>query len=446
MPERFRFGATYQGFRGHLTRSRSDLEFVREWQTQHLRNLLQVAVQNSVHYRALADKIGLNNSDIERFQPTDICKLPILSKEQLRDNGHDFLTQSPKSLDLVSTSGSSGVPLTFYLEKDRSVKEWAFLMDSWSRIGYRPEHRRGVFRGLHLSNVDKQPWEFERALGELRLSPFHLTDDRMELFCNLIIRYRIKYLHGYPSALTIFAGYVLRHRRRDVSERIEGIITASEALFQHQRELLSVAFETDRILSFYGQSEKVLFGSEVPGEPGVFEMEPLYGLPEIVNDNGMPLTEKGARGRLVGTGLLYQGMPFIRYDTGDQAELVEPASENNFFRMKLRGITSRWGREFLVGADGQLISMTAINIHSHAYGIISAFQFYQDTRGKATLRAVLLPGACKDGLGDFIKEISSKIGASVVFETDILDEIPKNTRGKAKFIDQRLKIDDQLGG
>ena len=441
VPERLRFGSTYQIYRDHILRSRNDLEFIRDWQIKNFRNVLRTAVLHSTHYKALADKIGLDSSEIENLQLSDINKFPVLTKEELRTKVAEFLTKPANLLDVVSTSGSTGVPLVFYMEKDRSTKEWAFLLDSWSRIGYKPKYVRAVFRGFQLSNVDRTPWEFEPALSELRLSPFHLTNDWMDSFCNLIQRYRVRYLHGYPSALTIFAGHILRNRRRDVAAQIEGVIAASEALFPHQRAVIAQAFETDQVLSFYGQSEKVLFGSDMPGEPNVFEMEPLYGIPEIVNDEGEALTERGAKGRLIGTSLLFLGMPLVRYDTGDTAEIVEPASESNLFRMKVRNITSRRGQEFLVGADGRLISMTAINIHSPLYGIMSSFQFYQDKPGKATLKAVLLPKYQREDLANFIVEISKKVGESVVFDIEVVDDIPKNTRGKFKFIDQKLDID-----
>jgi phenylacetate-CoA ligase len=41
-----------------------------------------------------------------------------------------------------------------------------------------------------------------------------------------------------------------------------------------------------------------------------------------VDDGGGPVVEPGASGRIISTGLLFPGMPFIRYDTGDKAQLV----------------------------------------------------------------------------------------------------------------------------
>lgn len=441
VPERYRFGGTYVAFRKHIERSRHDADFTHGWQRDKLRSLLQAAHARAPYYSKVFEACGLTADRIGRFQPEDISRLPTLSKEYLRQSApEEFLTVPAASLDIVSTSGSSGTPLAFHLDKDRSAKEWAFVLDAWAKIGFSARNTRAVFRGLHLTNVDETPWEYEPALGELRLSPFHLNDRWMAVYCDLIKRYGATYLHGYPSALSIFANYVKRNGRQDIASLISGIICASEATFPHQRQLLEEVFGTDAILSFYGMSEKVAFGSEVPGSPGVFEMEPLYGITELLDDHDRPISTQGEKGRIVATGLLFKGMPFIRYDTGDMAELVEPASPANCFRLKLRNIGSRWGQEFLVGNDGRLISMTAINIHSPAYSRMAGFQFHQEVPGEASLKAVLAPGCTEADLVPFIAEISEKIGSSLKFNIEIVDALPANTRGKSKFIDQKIDL------
>ena len=374
------------------------------------------------------------------FEISDLQKLPILTKDELRKYRQDFLTCPAEKLDIISTSGSTGMPLSFYLDKERSAIEWAFIQDSWSRIGYDPQQRRAVFRGIHFSQVDQKPYEFDPALGELRLSPFHMTPNWMNKYSQLIIRYKIKFLHGYPSALSLFSNFVNRTRHADLSRKITGIMSISENLFYHQRELISKVFPYAKITSYYGMSEKVLFATEVMDDPGTFEMEPLYGICEVVDDAGELIRAPGKTGRMVGTGLLFHGMPFIRYDTGDMAELVEMPSQDNSFRMKVKNIRSRWGQEFLVGSHGELISMTAINIHSTAYGSMSTFQFQQEIPGQATLKVVPEKGYSLDDIRHFIDEISEKIGSSMIFKIKIVESLDKNTRGKTKFIDQKIDL------
>ena len=296
------------------------------------------------------------------------------------------------------------------------------------------------FAGCNLNGSITSLGNSIRALGELKLSPFHLTSDWMPLFADLIRHYQADFLHGYPSALSIFASYVLKAHRDDLSRQVKGVMAISETLFDHQRSLIASAFPHAKITSFYGMSEKVLFATELLDEPGTFELEPLYGIGEIVDDAGAVLHESGATGRLLGTGLLFHGMPFIRYDTGDVAELVAAPSEQNGYRLRVRGIRSRRAQEFLVGRHGELISMTAINIHSAAYASLSAFQFHQSVPGEATLRVIPEPGCTVEDIRPFIAEISAKIGASMRFEIALVERLEQNTRGKTKFIVQELDL------
>ncbi|WP_425063402.1 hypothetical protein [Pyruvatibacter mobilis] len=437
VPAGLRFGASFKAIGESIERSENEADFVRQWQSERLAHQLDVARRMAPFYAG-----SLPNIERESFDKpySVLCALPVLSKEQVREHGDAMLTRSKDKLDVVSTSGSGGRPLTFHLDKDRSVKEWAFVQHSWRRIGYQANDFRAVFRGIQIEGADQKPWEIEPALKELRCSPFHLMPQYMEQFCDQIATRSICFLHGYPSALTIFADYVQEVGREDVRQQIAGIICASEALYPHQRARLSSCFASAQITSFYGMSEKVAFACELNEAPGVFEFEPLYGMTELLDQDGNPISEVGATGRVVSTGLLFDGMPFIRYDTGDVAELVSAPKRDNCYRLRLKKLTSRWGQEYLVGADGRLISMTAINIHSSAYGYMNEFQLIQEVPGEAVVLVSLKEGRTEKDALQFVDEISQKVGSAVNFECKLCSRIPQNPRGKAKFIDQRLDL------
>ena len=156
------------------------------------------------HYLEILNDVFKNyENTVERLE-----ELPILEKDEIRNNIDKFLVRPRSELDEVSTSGSSGRPLKFYLDRDRSPKELAFIHNVWSRIGFRPgSHRRAVMRGVFLPNVDKKPWQYDPALNELKLSPFHMVPETMELYLGLIERYKINFIHGYPSAITLLLSF-----------------------------------------------------------------------------------------------------------------------------------------------------------------------------------------------------------------------------------------------
>jgi phenylacetate-CoA ligase len=319
------------------------------------------------------------------------------------------------------------------------VKEWAFVHHLWERNGYRPGMRIAVLRGVKIANVDRQPWEFDGALSELRLSPFHLVPEIMGKYCQLLEQYKIRFIWGYPSAISIFANYALS-KGWQCPSTLTGVIPISETLFPHQREIIYKAFRGIRILASYGLSEKVAIAGELPAEEDVYEFEPLYGITELVDDDGMPVTELGKSGRIIGTGFISTAMPLLRYDTGDLGELVRPASKRNCYRLQLKGIKSRWGQEFIVAENGALISIAAVNIHSNAYSNIQSFQFSQDAVGRVTVLVVPVIGCTKEDIQPFVDEIQAKVGRNVRFNLKVVTAIAGNDRGKRRFIDQKLDL------
>jgi len=204
-----------------------------------------------------------------------------------------------------------------------------------------------------------------------------MTEENMKLYLELIVKHHIQYIHGYPSAIFQLANYAYNIKWNPVSP-IKGIFPISEPMYSHQRDLIAASFKNPRIVSYYGMSEKVAFAIEDVLNPGVYEFEPTYGYVELVDGKGEKVTEIGKRGAIVATGFLSFGMPLIRYDTGDTGELVEVADQDNCYRLRVKNISSRWGQEYVVGKEGELISMTALNVHSRAYAHIKAFQLFQD--------------------------------------------------------------------
>ena len=125
---------------------------------------------------------------------------------------------------------------------------------------------------------------------------------------------------------------------------------------------------------------------------------------------------------------------------GDMAELVELPGPDNGYRLGLRNITSRRGQEFLVGSNGELISMTALNIHSAAYATMRSFLIEQDKPGVARVKAVLAEGRDARSVEAFVSEIGRKTGDNLKFTLKIVDDIPANARGKRNWIRQSIDI------
>lgn len=440
LPQRLRFGGTFSRTASGIARCEGDPDEALRCQTALLRAQLLGARRQSPFWCETFGAAGIDEAAINADPHAALAGLPILTRQQVRATPEAMLTRPLAALDLVTTSGSSGMPLRFHLDRDRSVTEYAFLLDAWGRAGFRPGDGQAALRGFEIPGVDRRPWEYESGLRELRLSPFHMNDRWLPRYVEEIGRRRIRFLIGYPSAVEILARHVLRAGSTDFGRSIRGLMLTSETCLPHQVEILRRAFPEARLVSFYGQTEKALFAISDPDDPWLFRFNPIYGIAELVDAGGRRITTPGARGRIVGTGLRFRGMPFLRYDTDDEAELVELASARNGHRLAVRNISPRRLTEFLVGRDGELISNASLTIHSTAFDTMRTFMIEQDEPGRARIKAVPAEGHDAGTVRSFVEELGRRTGGTMVFELELVEDIPAGARGKRDWLRQRLDI------
>lgn len=439
VPLSLRYGAVYERWRRDIVCARTDADFSTAATTAALRTLAGTAIHASPFHRARFSSVFGADFDARHMEVEDLARLPILTKTDLRAAGEAALTRPAKSLVRNCTSGSNGEePFAFYVDRDRSVREFAFVNDAWARAGYTRDETRCVLKGFRMKGAEDRLFEWEPALNELRLCVFPMSEADVTLYIDLIDARQIRFLHGYPSAIELFCRHMLA-LGRNFRTPIRGILPISEPLYEHQRATIRQALGDVAFAPFYGLSEKALFAREVADD--IYEFEPLYGLAELADDDGAPVTEPGAEGSLIGTGFITHGMPFIRYDTEDRARLVEPGTRANGWRMKVEAISPRRKPGFFIGKTGNRIVATNFPPQDPAFFRgMSEFQFVQSEPGKAVIRYV----AAKDGaLGDaegIRAALEAKADGHLTFKLERVDCLACGSQGKRAFIDQRLDL------
>jgi len=430
VPPSLQYGRAFRGTRAAIARSEGDAAFVEEKVLASLRTLLLRAQTTPYYAETLA------GVDAGSVTPANLGELPIVTRDIVRRHVDDMLAEPRHRLDQRMTSGTSEASLAVYLDKDRSVREWAFVTHAWQKGGYRLGDRRAVIRGHMFQNVQSTYWSWEPATRELRLSPLRMIPAIMDEYLELITRYRIAFVHGYPSAITLLARYASRAGWRPPA-RLRGVLPISEPILPDQRRAIREGFGPVPIVPFYGLTEKVAFASEVPGEPDVYEFEPLYGIAEIVGPDGRPLG-MGQRGRLVGTGFVSTGMPLIRYFTGDLATVVRSPSPGNCWRLRVKDITSNSQQFYLVTAEGGLTPRKGL-----AYNDVARdYQIVQREPGRATLRIVPEADVDRRDIEAFARDVAADSDGLLTFDVEVVAEIPTSARGKRRYIEQHLDLAD----
>ena len=437
LPARMRYGSTYQAWRTRLAETRGDSARIRQMQDAARIAVVREAFERSPYYRAeLTRTFGASFDPASVLDPAMWSQIPILSPETVSDFREALCTRPSAQLSSGSTGGTSGKPVRFFLDKNRSPIEYAFVFDAWSRVGYREGDWRAVFRGVEVleSAIEK-----DDALAELRFSIFNLTDDLMRTFHRAIEDNGIVYLHGYPSAIGMFASFLMRSGLGPMP-KVRAVMLMGERLYPNYRAQIEQAFPNAELVPFFGLSEKCAFAVEVSGQPDTYDFEPLYGFTELLDTDNRPVTRPGQRGRLVTTGLLFKGMPFIRYDTRDEATLIETPSEGNGWKLRVERIVPRRGHEFLVSRDGKLIPILALMVFGTEMDDIREFQFVQDKPGEALIRIVRPASGIEPDVRPFIALCERKSGGRIALTHEFVDALPTSPRAKRRFIDQRLDV------
>ncbi len=439
-PASLRYGATYEAWRRRIAQARRDPGEALAAQGRAAVEVVRAAHAGSAAWRAILDEaLGVGFDPGALRDDAEWRRIPVLTAERVTELGEALCAVPPGSLDPCSTGGTSGRPTRFWLDRNRSPVEYAFVHEAWSRAGYRTGDARCVLRSTEIQGgAGDVRMQFDAGLAELRCSVFHLTEETMRLYAAEIRRRRIRYLHGYASAIAIFADFARRAGLAD-DLHLRGVFPISERLYDHSRAAIARAFPDAVIVPFYGLSEKVAFATESADAPDTYAFDPLYGRTELLDAAGEPVTRPGATGRVVSTGLLFRGMPLIRYDTGDEAELVAPPGPENGHRLTVRRIRSRKATEFLVTKAGGLVPLAGLISNADEMVALREFQFVQDVPGQATLRAVPLSDAQVD-LTAYADVLTRKAGGGLVVRAEIVDALPLSPRGTRKFIDQRLDL------
>jgi len=273
----------------------------------------------------------------------------------------------------------------------------------------------------------------ERAIV---FSNFHMTPDNVAEYARVMRENRLTALHSYPSAVVDFA----RHLKGLGLEppQFASVLASSENLYPGQREFIETFFGA-RLFSWYGHTENLILAGECEVS-NYYHIFPEYGVAEVVREDGSAAESENELGELVGTTLDNFAMPLVRYRTGDYAQVGPvhcPCGRNYRLLKETRG---RWHQEMLVGKLNNLISVTALNIHTDVFDRAQQIQFYQRERGKLELRIKRKIDYTERDSRRILNALEEKIGDTMEISLSFPDEIPLSPRGKFRLVIQELEI------
>ncbi|MDZ4778964.1 MAG: hypothetical protein SGJ19_01770 [Planctomycetia bacterium] len=288
-----------------------------DWQAERLSTVLEIAAQVTTPYRNWwVERNGLADGSWR-----DLRNWPVLEKESLRKEAALYLAAGvdPRKLTQIQTSGSTGTPLKLWHSR-RTQRAWYALFEARCRrwYGVSGHDRWAILGGKIIKPVrEARPpyWVWNAVMRQLYLSTYHLSPERVSCYLDALLKYQVKYLLGYPSALNELAIEALQRGRNDVHLKV--VVTNAEPLSPQQRDVIGRAFGCP-VRNTYGLSEYAAGASEC--EAGNMHLWPDAGILEVRDADGN--IAPSGRGELVATSLLKQEMPLVRYSVGDFGRLA----------------------------------------------------------------------------------------------------------------------------
>lgn len=411
------------------------------YQLAQTQRLVHHAYEHSQYYHDAFRAAGFHPRDLRSLD--DVAGLPCLTANTVRTHLEDLTTlpSHAPGVDFVSTGGSGGRPLHFLMNTDRSAAEYAYLVSSWRRAGFRLGMTQAVLRGEVVSqNGAGCRHSYDPLLRRHYYSSYHLDEHETRRYLKHIRTIGPCYLHVYPSTVAALARFIVRSQQ-PVPANIRGILAGSENVYPEERAFVERTFGA-RYMSWYGQSEKVVLAAECESSTD-YHVWPAYGYFELLDEAGRAITQPGQTGEIVGTGFINTVVPFIRYRTGDFATYVgDRCAACGRQHPIIRDVVGHRAREYLVSHDGALIPWTALNMHDDTFLNVRQFQFRQEQPGRAVLQLVPAPGFDQQAQARLLERLAHKTRGRVDLQLTIAEKIPVSPRGKAIYIDQRLDLNE----
>ncbi|MDD4436545.1 MAG: phenylacetate--CoA ligase family protein [Tissierellia bacterium] len=447
LPENIRYGPVYRSEMKELKRIEClPVDEIDAERRAALKRLIAYAYEHVLYYRELFNSIGLSPAEIQ--DENDLSKIPFLTKELLIKNRDKLISDEfDKSLLIyLTTSGSTGEPTGFYVQKESPMREWVYVLHMFREFDYGPKSSKLVMRGkiFWAQRVRNQNWQWDAFKRELSINIFDMTPENMEQYCSAIEKYKPDIAFGYMSAMYTLCKYI-KSRHGGLRHQFKGFMGISETILPEQREFVENTINA-RVFSFYGMSERVIIAGECKNSTE-YHIEPLYGIAELVDSKGKVITQPGVDGELVGTSLLNYAMPLIRYKTGDISCWSERENcECGCGKKRLKYILGRKKNDVLINCDGGVISMASLEIHSKIYDYMARYQFLQETPGIVIIKAVPLPNLKlnRQMLEEIVEMFTSRVMGKIYFTIEIVEMIPPKSNGKLSIIDQRLDVSKYL--
>lgn len=408
--------------------SRQDIESI---QKQNLRILIKYAYETVPYYRRLFKQNRLSPNDIKCV--ADLTKLPILTKDIVRKNAKDLISQIyPKKMLVPYRSGGSGDQVRFFITKDQLSWEIAAEFRAYGWAGYSLGNRCFMFWASHIDLSRYKNVQKRLALALERVfivDTYIISNEVLARFTNSLERFNPEIVKGYASSVYLMAKYLVENGIDCVRPR--AVITTAETLFDSMRETIENAFGCP-VFDYYGSREVGGIAAECEEHSG-YHISAENVAMEFMKE-GEPVAA-GEKGVILVTSLRNYGMPFIRYKIGDVGTPDEDVCDCGRGLPRIKSIEGRVS-DFMAVYDKRMKRIVPIGpmypliIIALMKVPLQSVRVVQETLDRIVIKAVKGRGYSKKHTDILMSYLRKSLGGEIQIEFEFVDYLPPSPSGK----------------
>jgi len=432
----------YQSYLKQKEIRKLSIDEIQKIQWNRLKELLEYVYNCSEFYREIFNSLNIKPQDIKSYD--DFVKLPIVNKKFLKDNYDKIKVKTASDKDYVVsyTSGSTGEPFSFLLDKKREEPQtFAAFMLNKENIGINPfkKYNELMIKAQPINEIldlykPKKRGITNRLKYSVISETFGISSPNIKkenvLAINSIIKnYDIKTIYGYSSNIFYLAKLF---DMQNIELNLKYVITIAEGLLKQQKKFISDTFKCPVYMD-YGASECMRMGFECSKHDG-YHMDIYNYYFEYLDDNYQPC-KPGENANIVVTNLNNYIFPLVRYHIGDQCIAPNENSSCDLNYPVVSKITGRKSDIIKTPLNDEISLSNFAVFFEYLHEKITQYQLIVDEKARQIIIKIVPTQKFEQELVKEIKDqILKLISNSMNIKIELVEKIPFEKHGKTKTL------------
>lgn len=421
----------------------SSVENIQLFQEELLRKQLRYLADNSPFYQRLFTKYHVDIANIRTLG--DLAQLPTTCKNDLQLYNDDFLcVPSTEIIDYCTTSGTLGTPVTFGLTDSDLERLANNEKQSFEIVGV----QKGDTVQL-MTTMDRRfmaGLAYFLGLRKLGACVVRVGSGIPQMQWDSILKYKPKFIIAVPSFILKLIEFAEQHDIDYRNSSVKAAICIGEALRDKD---LNNSILTERILqkwdiklhSTYASTEMGAAFTECDAFQGG-HVQPELIITEILDGDDRPVAD-GESGELVVTTLGVEGLPLLRFKTGDIVRKHTAACSCGRYSYRIGPVEGR--KQHMAKYKGTTLYPPAMHDLLAGFPEVLLHQIVLSHNEIGTDEIVIRLSAANTS-ADFLQEIKdhfrAKLRVAPTIELCDLEELQKSvfqpiSRKPVNFVDKR---------